>query len=113
MISVGSGNGIFLEPNQLQADKQVNATRRKTLNRYSHATLRRHQRITQGRKRLVSRLDEQKLRAAPRLRYHGEFQRVYFSERCHEIGMEAVLSMGLPFSIAGSMRWPLTPFMQA
>jgi hypothetical protein len=112
MISVGSGKCIFLEPNQLQADKQVNVTSTSNLNRYSHAIVRRHQRITQGRRRLVSRLEEPKLRAAPRWR-HRDFQRAYFSERCHEIGMEAVLSMGLPFSIAGSMRWPLTPFMQA
>jgi hypothetical protein len=46
MISVGSGGCIFLEPNQLQADKQVNVTSTKTLNRYSHALLSKHQPIT-------------------------------------------------------------------
>ncbi|MEA3135086.1 MAG: hypothetical protein QOG17_2932 [Gammaproteobacteria bacterium] len=50
MISVGSGNCTFLEVNQLQADKQANVTSTKTLNRYSHASLRRHQRITQSRR---------------------------------------------------------------
>jgi hypothetical protein len=35
MISVGSGTCIFLEENQLQADRQANVASTKTLNRYS------------------------------------------------------------------------------
>jgi hypothetical protein len=35
MISVGSGTCIFLEVNQLQADRQANVASTKTLNRYS------------------------------------------------------------------------------
>jgi hypothetical protein len=35
MISVGSGTCVFLEENQLQADRQANVASTKTLNRYS------------------------------------------------------------------------------
>jgi hypothetical protein len=35
MISVGSGDCVFLEANQLQADKQANVTSTKILIRYS------------------------------------------------------------------------------
>ena len=50
MISVGSGgDGALREVNQLQAERQANATtNRKTLNRYSHAFLRRRYSIMRG-----------------------------------------------------------------
>jgi hypothetical protein len=47
MISVGSGNSGFREPNQLHADKQANVISTKTLNLYAHSSLPRHERITQ------------------------------------------------------------------
>ena len=46
MISVGSGNSCFLEPNQLQADRQANVMSTKIFNRYVYATLRKYERIT-------------------------------------------------------------------
>src|SRR5450432_167063 len=105
MISVGSGNCVFLDPNQLHAESQANVTSTKTLNRYSHASPQGHEPIT---------------RAAVGFHCPRHFGRTpagsgrdYFSERFHLIGMETVLSIGLPSSIAGSMRWPLTPLMQA
>src|SRR5580704_17224934 len=49
MISVGSGDCVFLEANQLQADKQANVTNSKTLIRHPQASLRRHNSITQRR----------------------------------------------------------------
>jgi hypothetical protein len=33
MISVGSGNCVLFDPNQLQADKQANVASKRTLNR--------------------------------------------------------------------------------
>jgi SAM-dependent methyltransferase len=54
MISVGSGDCIFLEENQLHADKQTIAKCTKILNGRSHVPLREHQSITQPRFELLS-----------------------------------------------------------
>ena len=47
MISVGSGSSCFLEPNQLQADRQANVISTKTFNRYALVPLQRYERIMQ------------------------------------------------------------------
>jgi hypothetical protein len=46
MSSGGSGNCCFLDPNQLQADRQASVMSTKIFNRYFYVTPRREQRIT-------------------------------------------------------------------
>jgi hypothetical protein len=69
MISVGSGDCVILDANQLQADKQVNATSTKALIRYPQASPRRHYSITQrrGQPPRVLRLPKKGLKRSARL----------------------------------------------